>query len=182
MSGGEVEPAPETSEHSLFFRLTAAVSAAGEIAGGIALIAITAIVTYDVTVRFLGHPTMWATEVSGYLLIAVAILGAAETLRRNEHFGMTLLVDIFKPRLRRIVGLVVWCWVFLLVCGLVIGVWSLIDNSLQYGLRSYTIMQIPLVYPQVVLFLGFVALAVALFARIMAIVRRMHADGQGHHS
>jgi C4-dicarboxylate transporter DctQ subunit len=180
MSGGEAEPTPETSETSLFFRLTAAVSAAGAVAGGVALIAITAIVTYDVIVRFLGHPTMWATEVSGYLLIAVAILGAAETLRRNEHFGMTLLVDTFKPGLRRIVGLVVWCWVFLLICGLVIGMWSLIENSLMYGLRSYTIMQIPLVYPQIVLFLGFGALAVALFARIMAIVRRVKAAGQEH--
>jgi C4-dicarboxylate transporter DctQ subunit len=175
---GDAEPAPEANETSLFFRLTAAVSTAGVVAGGVALIAITAIVTYDVIVRFAGHPTMWATEVSGYLLIAVAVLGAAETLRRNEHFGMTLLVDTFRPRLRRMVALVVWCWVFMLVCGMMLGVWALVENSLLYGLRSYTIMQIPLVYPQIVLFLGFAALALALFARVMALVRRLKHDSE----
>ena len=63
--------------------------------------AITVIVTYDVFARFFGHPTDWATEVAGYMVMAVAVLGAAETLRHNEHFAMHLVVDILRPRMRR---------------------------------------------------------------------------------
>src|SRR5436190_22241164 len=114
----EPEQAPEAKEKGLIFRILGGVSIAGAVAGGIALIVITAIVTYDVFARFLGHPTDWATEVAGYMVIGVAVLGAGETLRHNEHFAMHLMIDVLRPRVRRRVGLVVWCLVTALVTGL----------------------------------------------------------------
>lgn len=171
----EPEPAPEAVERGAVFRLLAAFSAAGVMAGGAALVAITLIVTYDVIARFLGHPTIWANEIAGYLLIAVAVLGAADTLRRNEHFAMTLLVDTFGAVLRRRVALVVWCLVLLLVGGLVFGLVALVGNSLRFGLRSYTILQAPLALPQIALLLGFALLALALAGRVVALVRRLRA-------
>lgn len=171
----EPEQAPEAQETGLIFRLLGGVSVAGAVAGGIALVAITVIVTYDVFARFFGHPTDWATEVAGYLVMAVAVLGAAETLRHNEHFAMTLVVDTLRPRIRRWVSLIAWSLVLLLVTGLSWGLLQLIDNSLQYGLRSYTILKAPLVFPQAVLFAGFALLVLALIARIVAIVRQMRS-------
>jgi TRAP-type C4-dicarboxylate transport system permease small subunit len=170
---GEPDAAPETSENSRPFALLARLSLAGALAGGAALIATTLIITYDVIVRFMGSPTIWATEISGYLLIAIAVLGAAETLRRNEHFAMTLLADSLKERARRRLALVVWSLVFLLVAGLVSGIVDLIANSLRYNLRSYTIVQAPLALPQIVLLLGFLALTLALAGRVIALVRRL---------
>jgi TRAP-type C4-dicarboxylate transport system permease small subunit len=52
------------------------------------------------------------------------------------------------------------------------------DNSLQYGLTSYTILKAPLILPQTVLFAGFALLVLALIARIVAIVRRMRSPRQ----
>lgn len=172
----EAEEAPEIPERGLFFRLVGGISRWGAYLGGVMLIVITAIVTYDVFARFLGHPTDWATEVAGYMVIGVAVLGAAETLRHNEHFAMHLVVDLLKPRTRQWVGLVVWCLVTALVAGLCWGLLALVDNSLQYGLRSSTIVGAPLAVPQLVLLLGFVALLLALVARVVAVVRRIRRE------
>jgi C4-dicarboxylate transporter DctQ subunit len=172
----EPEEAPEVSERGLFFNLVGNISRWGAYLGGLTLIAITAIVTYDVFARFLGHPTDWATEVAGYMVIGVAVLGAAETLRHNEHFAMHLVVDLLQPRARRRVRLVVWCLVTALVAGLSWGLLALLDNSLQYGLRSSTIVGTPLALPQLVLLLGFVALFLALVARVVALVHRIRRE------
>ena len=171
----EPEAAPETAERGPFFRAVAAISRLGAALGGIALIAITVIVTYDVFARVLGHPTDWATEIAGYTVIAVAVLGAAETLRHNEHFAMHLVVDLLQPRTRRRVGLVVWTIVLALVAGLCWGLLGLVENSLQFGLRSSTIVRAPLAVPQLVLLAGFVALLLALVARVVALARRLRA-------
>lgn len=171
----EAEAAPEVAERGPFFRFVAAISRAGAWLGGATLIAITLIVTYDVFARFLGHPTDWATEVAGYMVIAVAVLGAAETLRHNEHFAMHLVIDLLRPRTRRRVALLIWCLVTALVAGLCWGLLALVDNSLQYGLRSSTIVGAPLAVPQLVLLAGFVALLLALVARVAALVHRMRS-------
>ncbi|MGD9878887.1 MAG: TRAP transporter small permease [Reyranella sp.] len=174
----EPEEAPEVHEQGIFFRLVGTVSRWGAYLGGVTLIAITAIVTYDVFARFLGHPTDWATEVAGYMVIGVAVLGAAETLRHNEHFAMHLVVDLMPPRTRRRVGLAVWCLVTCLIAGLCWGLLALVDNSLQYGLRSSTIVGAPLAVPQLVLLSGFVALLLALLARVVALAHRIRRDRQ----
>jgi len=172
----EAEEAPEVGEQGFFFKLVGGISRWSAYVGGVALITITAIVTYDVFARFLGHPTDWATEVAGYMVIGVALLGAAETLRYSEHFAMHLLVDMLKPRTRRRVGLAVWSLVTLLVAGLCWGLVALVENSLQYGLRSSTIVGAPLAIPQLVLLLGFLVLLLALVARIIALVRRIRQE------
>ena len=97
----EAEEAPEVREQGFFFKLVGGISRWGAYLGGVTLIVITAIVTYDVFARFLGHPTDWATEVAGYMVIGVAVLGAGETLRHNEHFAMRLVIDMLRPRIRR---------------------------------------------------------------------------------
>ena len=61
----EAEEAPEVREQGFFFKLVGGISRWGAYLGGMTLIVITAIVTYDVFARFLGHPTDWATEVAG---------------------------------------------------------------------------------------------------------------------
>jgi TRAP-type C4-dicarboxylate transport system permease small subunit len=172
----EAEDAPELAERGLFFGLVGRISRWGAYLGGATLIVITAIVTYDVFARFLGHPTDWATEVAGYMVIGVAVLGAAETLRHNEHFAMHLVVDLLRPAVRRRVGLAVWFLVTVLVAGLCWGLLALVDNSLQYGLRSSTILGAPLAVPQLVLLLGFLVLLLALVARLVALFRRVRRD------
>jgi TRAP-type C4-dicarboxylate transport system permease small subunit len=172
----EPAEAPEVDEQGLFFRVVSGISRWGAYLGGATLIAITAIVTYDVFARFFGHPTDWATEVAGYMVIGVAVLGAAETLRHNEHFAMHLIVDMLQPRTRRRLGLVTWSLVTALVAGMCWGLLALVDNSLQYGLRSSTIVGAPLALPQLVLLLGFVALLLALLARVVALVNRIRQE------
>jgi TRAP-type C4-dicarboxylate transport system permease small subunit len=86
---------------------------------------------------------------------------------------MHLLVDALQPATRRRLALAVWTIVMALVAGLCWGLWELVDNSLQYGLRSSTIVGAPLAVPQMVLMSGFVAVLLALVARVVALERRM---------
>ena len=172
----DTDAAPEDSENGPFFRLLKWISVAGAAAGGAALIAITLIVAYDVIARFIGYPTLWATEVAGYLLIAVGILGAGEALRRNEHFAMTLLIDAVRPSVRFWMSLVVWGALLLVAAGLVLGSVDLLANSLRFGLRSYTILRFPLAIPQALLLAGFAILTVALLVRVVALLRRVPAS------
>lgn len=42
----------------------------------------------------LGHPLTWSDELSGFLVVAIVMLGAAEVLRKGEHVS----VDVFSEK------------------------------------------------------------------------------------
>lgn len=164
---------PEERPHNWFLRVSACLSVVGVIAGGAALVSVAVIVGYDVVARFLGSPTLWATEIAGYLLIAVGTLGAGETMRRNEHFAMTLVVEALPAKVRESLSLVTSLIILGMVGSLLFGLVALLGNSLRFNLKSYTILQFPLAIPQLVLLVGFAILTVALVARVVGIVLQL---------
>lgn len=65
---------------------------------GFCLLAITLIVTMDVTLRYgFNAPTKWANEFSGYLAVLIIFLGIGYVLRENAH----IRVDVFVRKLPR---------------------------------------------------------------------------------
>ena len=66
---------------------------------GAALLAATFAMVHGVASRyFFGHPTIWQTEFSIYLLMFVTFIGAAHGLRHHAHVGVDLLVQSAQPR------------------------------------------------------------------------------------
>ncbi|MHA7777955.1 TRAP transporter small permease [Roseibium sp. M-1] len=133
----------------------------GATLGALCIWVIGAIVTYDVILRFLGMPTLWALEISTYLMIGAATLGSGLAVIRGDHFAVDILPMAIPAAPRK--------WLHLattLVClGLIVfvayGFWQLIALSLKLDMKSATIMRIPMVYPQTIVFLGFALMAVA---------------------
>jgi TRAP-type C4-dicarboxylate transport system permease small subunit len=60
-----------------------------------ALVILTLVVTgFSVFRRYvMGRPVTWSDELSGFLVVAVVMLGAAEVLRKDEHVSVDILSD-----------------------------------------------------------------------------------------
>lgn len=58
-------------------------------------------VTIDITLRkAFNSPIDWVDEVSGYLLVCVAFLGAAWLLKKEGHVSVDVVVERLSPRAR----------------------------------------------------------------------------------
>lgn len=147
--------------------LLRALVRSGEIIGAVGTWMIMLVVVYDVAVRALGHPTLWALEVSGYLMVAVSILAAGETLRRGGHFEVRLFVDLLPDGPRRVVDRFVDAVSAAFVLAMTYGGFQLVAQSYAFGFRSPTLLGVPLFIPHAVLAAGLTLLSIAYLGRIV---------------
>jgi TRAP-type C4-dicarboxylate transport system permease small subunit len=123
------------------------------------LLAVT--VTYDVALRFFGIPTLWAAEVSIYLMIAMAFIGAGSTQGVDGHFRVTFIRDMCSPPVRTTLDVLSLLLSLAFAILLTAGVWRLTSFSWMLDLRTSTILEIPLWILQGLMLLGGVLLALA---------------------
>lgn len=113
----------------------------------------------------------FVVEYSGYLLVLVLFLGSGWTLSQGGHIRVTLLSEQVSPRLRRGLDLACTCVALAIsvvlavsLCTYAIGTWS-------RGTVSYYASETPLAYPQMLFALGLVILMLAVFARLVRLIR-----------
>lgn len=76
--------------------------------GAIALAFIMLTIGYDALMRhFFAQATSWSMEVNAFLLVYLALVPAAETLRRGEQIGIGVVAELAGLRMQRIFGVVV---------------------------------------------------------------------------
>jgi TRAP-type mannitol/chloroaromatic compound transport system permease small subunit len=68
---------------------------------------------------FFNSPTVWAYELSGWLLGPLWLLGGAYVLLHDEHVRLDILYKRFTPRKRAIIDLVTFT-LFLFYCSLIL--------------------------------------------------------------
>jgi len=79
-----------------------------ELACGVLMVAITAVVFLQVISRYVfSYPFDWPEELARYLFVWVALLGAALAVRRGAHFSIDALVKRLPTKGRRFVPLAV---------------------------------------------------------------------------
>lgn len=137
------------------------------------LLAIT--VTYDVIVRTLGAPTLWTSEVSIYLMMALAFFGIGATQSVDGHFRVTFVRDLCPPKVRALFDLVGLCANMLFSLGFTYGAWKLVSFSWMLGFKTSTILQIPMWLLQSMLVLGGVLLTLANARDILKFMLEGHA-------
>lgn len=117
----------------------------------IALLAVFAEVVIEVGARYLFHvPLPWGAEVSQTLLVWITFLGAGAALRRDEHMGVTLVLDALPRHVARILAcLGNWGVLAFLVVGLISGY--------EVVLRTWPLRTTTLQLPAGVLYLAFPA-------------------------
>jgi TRAP-type C4-dicarboxylate transport system permease small subunit len=80
------------------------ITKAGATLSGI-IIGITMVsIVYDVFMRNLFQPTVWAQPLSEMSLVYCAFLGAAYCLQKNGHVRFTVILDILKPDKRALLN------------------------------------------------------------------------------
>ncbi|RUL87855.1 TRAP transporter small permease [Tautonia sociabilis] len=100
-----------------------------------AFAALVLVVLWGVGSRFvLNAPSRWTEEVAIFLLMWVALLGAAVAFRRRQHLGVDALVGVLHPAARLLLAMVgqVLVAVFALAV-LIVGGAVLVRETLEAG-------------------------------------------------
>jgi C4-dicarboxylate transporter DctQ subunit len=172
MSGDQFlkEDAPRASSPPE--RAVAAISRLGGAISSLLILAVLAITALSVFNRyFLGRPVMGVDEATGFLVVAIVMFGAAESLRRGDHIRIDILFEHLGPRLRW--WQEVWSFAAVLVFSalLLITSWHTVLFSRMFGAYSTGYLGLPMWIPQSTMIIGAallglvtLALAVRLFA------------------
>lgn len=151
------------------------------------LVLLLLLMTVEVGGRYLfGFSTLIADEFGGYLFAWLTLLGAAYAVQAERHLSMTALIGRLGPRgrnLAAILGALLGLLVSLVCCYASAELWEL---SLRFNSKSIQTSGVALIWPQLVLPIGFAILALAY---LEIVLRRTtqgpppddEADGLGAH-
>ncbi|TDO09764.1 MULTISPECIES: TRAP transporter small permease subunit [Halomonas] len=136
-------------------------------------------ICYDAIMRYaFAAPTSWSLEINSFLLVYLAVIGAAEAQRHDAHIRITFFKDKLSPRVRAAIDLatgllgVVFCTI-LVWRGAIMAL-----QALEYGERVSSSLGTPMAYPYALLPIGFAALGLQFLIDALASVPRLVRD---HH-
>lgn len=129
---------------------------------------IVVIVSYDVAARYLGRPTLWAVEVSGYMMLAAALLGAGDAVSRDQHFRIDILVRALPGALTRALQILVQIMGIVFALGFTWGSLWLVNQSLRFGMKSGTLLSVPVAAIQMIVVAAGVLMVLGHVARLVA--------------
>ena len=145
-------------------------SACAAIATLLVLIAVVAI-GYGVFMRYaLGTPITWVDELSGYLVVAIVMFGAAEALIKGDHIQVDLLTTSLKGHSLKAMRFVWMALVVALMLALLLSAWQTVSFSRDFGLYSEGYLQVPMWLPQSLLIVGSVHVVLAALAKICSAI------------
>ena len=130
-----------------------------------------ALTAYSVLLRYVfDAPVTWSDELSGYLVVAMVMLGAAESLRRGDHINVDLLTSRVREGARRYFDL--WAMLLVIAIGVafIISAAKMVHYSYSFGIFSEGYLEMPMWIPQSVFLLGSVLLVLIAVCRIGTIL------------
>lgn len=137
----------------------------GSVLGGILTGVMTFAVTYAVVLRYaFNQPIGWSEEISTYLMIWAAFLGAAYALKEDAHIGVDLLLSRLPERVKPFFHLF-HCVIGVIFCSILFykGV-ELVQFSIILNNRSIAI-DFPLFIPQLAVPVGSAMLVLQFLAK-----------------
>jgi TRAP-type C4-dicarboxylate transport system permease small subunit len=132
------------------------------------LAAMTTGVVYEVAMRNLfNSPTVWSVEYASYAMAWLGLLGAAETLRRNDHVGIRVLTDRLPGRARWLVLLFGNLMVGIVACWLTYasGLWT--ASAFRLNEVSDTVLQTPQGFIRLAFPIGMFLVVLIALARVI---------------
>ena len=168
-------------------RLARALAAAEFVLGraaAVLLVLLLALINVEVVARYVfDKSTLVADEYGGYLMAWITMLGAVHLLRADRHLTMTLFVDRLSPGARNAAGVVAAILGLAISAILLYATSLLVIASARFGSVSIQPSATPLVWPQLILPIGYALLCVAYAEEIVRRVRglgpRVYDDGIG---
>ena len=158
---------------SVFYYLIVSASKFAAAVGAGVVVLMMLVVAYSVVNRYiLNTPITWTDELSGYLVVALVMLGAADALRRGDHISVDLITSRLNKRGKRLVE--IWGYIVVLIFSSVLLMSSkqTIGYSLNFEIVSEGYLEVPMWIPQSFLILGgSLVFLVALVKLIIAVKR-----------
>ncbi len=131
-----------------------------------------AVTGYAVVLRYVfGAPLTWADELSGYLVVAIVMFGAADTLLRGEHISVDLLTGRLDGLARRVVDLWAMLAAALFACALGYSAFLMLRFSINLGMYSAGYLEVAMWKPQAPMLIGAALICLAALARIVTLLR-----------
>ena len=113
---------------------------------------------------------MLSDEFAGYILVALAYIGASYTWRQRAHVRITFLVSRLSPKVASWVRLISMVVVFIFLITLLWSTYSFLLMSFRLQMHSSSWLRLPLQGPHITLMIGFTFFALVV---ILDIVRAM---------
>lgn len=152
---------------------------AGSVLGGIFTAVMTFTVTYAVVLRYVfNQPIGWSEEVSTYLMIWAAFLGAAYALKEDAHIGVDLLLSRLPERFKPLF-LLFHCMIGVIFCSILFykGL-ELVQFSINLNNRSIAI-NFPLFIPQLAVPVGSAVLILQFLSKAAKLILRSGGRNRG---
>jgi TRAP-type C4-dicarboxylate transport system permease small subunit len=142
-------------------------------AGVVALVAMMAVITFDVILRyFFNDPTVWAGEVASFLTIAVVFLGLGHNMRQGDHIRIDVITNLLSRRTQLVLDVLAHGAAIVFSVVLLMGCWVRFDNFWVRRTTSDSPIMIPLWIPMLPVLVG---AAVFCLAAVSGFVVRSHA-------
>lgn len=103
----------------LLYRIIQAIDSVSKVVGNASLVLVFAlmiVMVYEVVMRYLfTAPTIWAMELSGYLMLLFVALGGAYTLLQDKHINVDILFGRLSPRGQAVMNVLTFGLFFLFI-------------------------------------------------------------------
>ena len=139
------------------------------------ILAAFALTIYAVFMRYvMNTPLRWSDDVTGWLLVSLIMLGAAEAYRRNAHISIDLLTGGLGGHVRQMQSVFADLAVLAFAAVLGLSAWDAVSFSRGFGAYTAGSVEVPLWWVQSPLIAGAALLGLTAIARILA-----HLTGGG---
>ncbi len=134
---------------------------------------------FEVIMRyFLGSPTIWTGEVSGYIFIWTMFVGAAYTLRQGKHIRIDLLITYLPERTRAIFDVFTGVIGFVFCLLVTYQSWEMVSSAVLLGKLSTTPLRVPQWIPQSSMVIGFALLSIQYFFIVVDLIVKLKRGGK----
>ncbi len=158
------------------WRLIEKISYVAGYASGLIVILILLLTMVEVVTRYVLHqPIILCDEFGGYSLFAISFLGLAYCAREQGHIRITFIVEKMPARVASWlrVGTLTLAFFYAGIASKVS--WDFLATSFQRNMRSNSWVMTPLMWPQMVLPIGFTLFSLVLILQIAKTVRKIQA-------
>jgi TRAP-type transport system small permease protein len=134
------------------------------------------LVVAEVFMRYLVHrPLMVADEFSAYMLVALSFIGLAYTWRQGGHVRITILVSRMSFKSANWIRLGGLIAIFIFMLEMDRSSYKMILYALQMNMKSSTFLMVPLFWPQLTVFIGFVLLTLSIGLDILRAIGKIRS-------
>jgi len=139
----------------------------GYISGGLVFLMMLSIIIDVVMRHIFNAPTIWADEISCYLLVGISFLGASYTLQRDGHIRVDAIITRFNPKVRNYFEIVIDVSSLLFLIVFSWQAFKLVFDSYSSVRIAPTLLQTPIYIPQMFFAIGLVWFCLQLSVKIL---------------